>query len=134
MHANLGNRIDICPHSTRSHVSFFYVSSFTTIIVTITILAPLNCCRATGVGGILASNIDPTTSILLGLNQTDLIRIEILADIYEVTTQLLPQQAALIFGERKLSYSELNGLSDLFYKKPETNKRQTEANTYDINR
>ncbi len=57
-------------------------------------------------------NVDPNTSILLGPNQTDLIRSEILADIFEVTVQLLPQQTALIFGEHRLSYSELNDLSD----------------------
>jgi len=53
-----------------------------------------------------------SASLLLGPTQTELIRTEVLADIFEATAKLLPQQTALIFGQRKLSYSELNELSD----------------------
>jgi amino acid adenylation domain-containing protein len=60
-----------------------------------------------------ASFNDSKHSILFGLNQTDLIRDEILADIFEATAERLPNQTALIFGESKLSYRELNVLADL---------------------
>lgn len=53
------------------------------------------------------------SSILFGPNQADLIRTEILADIFEATAERLPNQTALIFGEYKLSYRELNVQADL---------------------
>jgi non-ribosomal peptide synthetase-like protein len=55
----------------------------------------------------------PMPSILFGQNQAELIISEILADIFEATAERLPNQTALIFGERKLSYSELNDQADL---------------------
>lgn len=56
---------------------------------------------------------DSTASILYGPSQPELICVEVLADIFEATAKRLPQQTALIFQERKVSYSELNDLSDL---------------------
>jgi non-ribosomal peptide synthetase-like protein len=53
------------------------------------------------------------SSILFGPNQADLIRTEILADIFEATAERLPNQTALIFGDNKLSYRELNLRADL---------------------
>ncbi len=55
----------------------------------------------------------PVPSILFGQNQSELIITEVLADIFEATAARLPNQIALIFGERKLSYSELNNKADL---------------------
>ena len=54
-----------------------------------------------------------TPSILFGPNQIELIKKEILADIFEATAQRLPNQTALIFGDTKLSYSELNDRANL---------------------
>ena len=59
-----------------------------------------------------AYSFDTNVSILIGPVQSELIRNETLADIFEATANVLPQQTALIFGTRKLSYSELNELSD----------------------
>jgi len=52
-------------------------------------------------------------SILLGPNQPEFIRRETLADIFEETAKRVPEQTALIFGERQLSYHALNALSDV---------------------
>jgi non-ribosomal peptide synthetase-like protein len=51
--------------------------------------------------------------ILYGTQQQDLLREEILADLLEATAARSPDQAALIFGERTLSYRELNAQADL---------------------
>ena len=59
-----------------------------------------------------AYSFDANASILIGSVQPELIRDETLADIFEATANFLPHQTALIFGTRKLSYSELNELSD----------------------
>ena len=55
----------------------------------------------------------PLPSILFGQSQAELIVTEVLADIFEATAERLPNQTALIFGERKLSYFELNNKADL---------------------
>ncbi len=52
-------------------------------------------------------------SILFGQSQSELIIPEVLADIFEATAARLPNQTALIFGECKLSYSEMNNQADL---------------------
>src|SRR6202000_3053690 len=46
-------------------------------------------------------------------HQESLLRDEILADLLEATAQRSPDQVALIFGERSLSYRELNDQADL---------------------
>lgn len=61
----------------------------------------------------MSHSVQLVDNILLGPNQVEFIRNETLADIFEETAQRLPEQTALIFGERKLSYHELNDLSDL---------------------
>ncbi|MES2180880.1 MAG: Pls/PosA family non-ribosomal peptide synthetase [Pseudomonadota bacterium] len=55
---------------------------------------------------------DANASLLFGSDQPDLIRIEILADIFEASARQWPQKTALIFGERTVSYSELNNMGD----------------------
>ena len=60
----------------------------------------------------ITPSFETTASILIGSVQSKLIRNETLADIFEATANVLPQQTALIFGTRKLSYSELNDLSN----------------------
>ncbi|MGE5622962.1 MAG: amino acid adenylation domain-containing protein, partial [Bacillota bacterium] len=50
--------------------------------------------------------------ILLGPVRPDLIRDEILADLLEATAARTPDQAALVFGERRLTYRELNERAD----------------------
>ena len=51
--------------------------------------------------------------ILYGAFRSDLLREEMLADLLEATAQRTPQQTALIFGEQRLSYAELNAQADL---------------------
>ena len=51
--------------------------------------------------------------ILYGAPQPDLLREEILADLLEATAARSPEHPALIFGERTLSYRELNAQADL---------------------
>ncbi|MES2206532.1 MAG: Pls/PosA family non-ribosomal peptide synthetase [Pseudomonadota bacterium] len=51
-------------------------------------------------------------SILSGASQPELIRKEILADLLEATAQLYPNNTALIFQEKSLSYYELNMQAD----------------------
>ncbi|MGS0740249.1 Pls/PosA family non-ribosomal peptide synthetase [Glaciimonas sp. GG7] len=50
--------------------------------------------------------------ILLGLQQPELIRNEILADLFEATAARTPDQIALMFGERSVTYRELNQAAD----------------------
>ena len=52
------------------------------------------------------------TDILWGESRPDLIRVEVLADILEATALRTPNQVALIFGDRTLSYRELNAQAD----------------------
>jgi non-ribosomal peptide synthetase-like protein len=51
--------------------------------------------------------------ILYGKQQEELLREEILADLLEATAARSPDQTALIFGARRLSYRELNAQADL---------------------
>ena len=51
-------------------------------------------------------------SILNGPEQPELLRGELLADIFEATARRLWSTAALVFGERSLSYGELDDLAD----------------------
>jgi len=50
--------------------------------------------------------------ILSGPLQPELIRAEVLADIFEATAKRVPQQTALIFADRQLTYQELNAQAD----------------------
>ena len=52
------------------------------------------------------------TDILWGESRPDLIRVEVLADILEATALRTPNQVALAFGDRTLSYRELNARAD----------------------
>jgi non-ribosomal peptide synthetase-like protein len=60
------------------------------------------------------STHDVATSlpILLGPTRPDLIRDEVLADLLEATAAGMPDQVALIYGERQLTYQELNERAD----------------------
>jgi len=60
---------------------------------------------------LLAAN-DNTLSHLNGPDQPELIRAEVLADIFEATASRSPGQIALVCGQRALSYGELNTLAD----------------------
>lgn len=60
----------------------------------------------------LHTTLDANASILFGPVQDDLIVNETLADIFEVTAKRIPNQTAIIFENNKLSYAELNALSD----------------------
>ena len=51
-------------------------------------------------------------AILDGPHQPDLIRTEVLADIFEATARRVPAKAALTFGTRCLTYGELDELAD----------------------
>ena len=51
--------------------------------------------------------------ILLGPVRPELIRAEVLADLLEATGARVPEKTALIFGERQLTYRELNAHADL---------------------
>jgi non-ribosomal peptide synthetase-like protein len=48
------------------------------------------------------------SDILFGPNQPELLRDEVLADLLEATASRVPEKIALIFGERQLSYRELD--------------------------
>jgi non-ribosomal peptide synthetase-like protein len=50
--------------------------------------------------------------ILSGPIQPELIRLEVLADILEATAARIPQQVALMFADRHLTYGELNAQAD----------------------
>ncbi|MCA0324904.1 MAG: amino acid adenylation domain-containing protein [Proteobacteria bacterium] len=50
--------------------------------------------------------------ILHGPDRPELLRGEILADLFEATAARLPEKTALIFGERHLDYGELNAAAD----------------------
>ena len=50
--------------------------------------------------------------VLLGPLLPDLIRAEVLADLLEATGERLPDHTALIFGDKSLSYRELNQAAD----------------------
>lgn len=54
----------------------------------------------------------PSLSLLFGPDKIDLIRIETLADIFEATVKQWPEKIALNFGERTVSYNELNQMGD----------------------
>src|SRR5471032_2683396 len=51
--------------------------------------------------------------ILYGKPQSELLREEILADLLEASATRTPDHIALIFGERQLSYRELDAQADL---------------------
>ncbi|MET4578185.1 Pls/PosA family non-ribosomal peptide synthetase [Ottowia thiooxydans] len=53
-----------------------------------------------------------TAPILYGPDRPDLLRPEILADIFEATAARVPDKAALIFGSRRLNYGELDQAAD----------------------
>ncbi len=55
---------------------------------------------------------DANPDILLGPVRPELIRAEVLADLLEATAARMPEKTALIFGERQLSYGELNAQAD----------------------
>ena len=48
------------------------------------------------------------TDVLFGPKQPELLRDEVLADLLETTATRIPDQTALIFGERSVSYRELD--------------------------
>ncbi len=50
--------------------------------------------------------------ILHGPDRPDLLRHEVLADIFEATAARVPDKTALIFGERHVTYAELNDGAD----------------------
>jgi non-ribosomal peptide synthetase-like protein len=54
-----------------------------------------------------------SSNILYGTLRPDLIRQEILADLFEATADKSPEQAALIFADRVVSYAELNICADI---------------------
>jgi non-ribosomal peptide synthetase-like protein len=54
-----------------------------------------------------------TPHVLFGPQQESLLREEILADLLEASATRSPEQIALIFGERRLNYRELNAQADL---------------------
>ena len=51
--------------------------------------------------------------ILRGPAEPDLLRDEVLADVFEATATRTPSTMALIFGERQVTYGELNTLADM---------------------
>jgi non-ribosomal peptide synthetase-like protein len=57
-------------------------------------------------------DVAPGQRIVLGPARADLIRDEILADLLEATATGMPDQVALIEGDRQLTYQELNERAD----------------------
>ena len=58
-----------------------------------------------------ATHLHP--DILYGAFRSDLLREEILADLLEASARRTPDQTALIFGQRRLTYAELDAQADL---------------------
>lgn len=54
----------------------------------------------------------PPSFILRGPDRPDLLRHEILADIFEATAARVPDKTALVFGLRHLTYAELDAAAD----------------------
>ncbi len=52
------------------------------------------------------------TPILHGPDRPDLLRGEILADIFEATAARVPDKTALVFGPRHVTYAELDAAAD----------------------
>jgi len=50
--------------------------------------------------------------VLAGPNRPDLLRDEVLADVFEATARRRPDHPALVFGDRSLTYGELDALAD----------------------
>ena len=50
--------------------------------------------------------------VLRGPALPELLREEILADVFEATARRVPQRIALVAGERQLSYAELDAAAD----------------------
>lgn len=50
--------------------------------------------------------------MLAGPNRPDLLRDEVLADVFEATARRRPDHPALVFGDRSLTYGELDALAD----------------------
>ncbi|WP_432378759.1 Pls/PosA family non-ribosomal peptide synthetase [Duganella sp. P38] len=55
----------------------------------------------------------PHSDVLFGPQQESLLREEILADLLEATAARVPDQPALIFADRTLTYGQLNAQADL---------------------
>ena len=50
--------------------------------------------------------------ILHGPDRPELLRAEVLADVFEATAARVPDKTALIFGLQRLTYGELNAAAD----------------------
>jgi len=62
------------------------------------------------------NDISPLTrhpDVLYGPHQPELLRDEILADLLEASAARAPDQLALVAGDRRLTYRELDALADL---------------------
>ena len=57
-------------------------------------------------------SLSATPGILQGPRQPDLLRHEVLADLFEASASRRPEHIALIFGDRNLRYAELNAWAD----------------------
>jgi non-ribosomal peptide synthetase-like protein len=57
--------------------------------------------------------VSPHSDVLFGPQQESLLREEILADLLEATAARVPEQIALISGDRSLTYRELNAQAEL---------------------
>ncbi|MFT5532716.1 MAG: non-ribosomal peptide synthetase-like protein [Burkholderiaceae bacterium] len=55
---------------------------------------------------------DAVQDVLHGPSRPDLIRHEVLADLFEASAQRVPDQVALIFEQRQLTYAELDTAAD----------------------
>ena len=64
-------------------------------------------------GGFSRSYSLPDASVVWGDSRPDLLRAEVLADIFESTARRCPSRPALIFGQEVLTYQELNSRSEI---------------------
>ncbi len=55
---------------------------------------------------------EQSLDVIYGPIQPELLREEVLADLLEASARRNPQQVALIFGERQISYGELDRQAD----------------------
>lgn len=64
------------------------------------------------IDNVVEAALSSHTDILHGPTQPELIRKEVLADLLEATAARVPDQIALVFGERRVSYQQLNHYAD----------------------
>ena len=75
-------------------------------------ISAVNCAAPLSPASLAQADPVPAPDILFGPFQPELLRAEVLADLLEATAARWPQQIALMFGDRQLTYQALNAQAD----------------------